>query len=64
MQTILIGGVRVILGRIRTWNAKRNLLGTFSLVSLFLMLVIGIALTWGIQQHLEQAALLQEAESR
>jgi putative nucleotidyltransferase with HDIG domain len=38
-------------------------LGTFSVVSLFLMVLIGFVLTWVIQQHLEQAALLQEAES-
>ncbi len=36
---------------------------TFSVVSFVLMAAIGIGLTWVMQQHLERAALLQEAES-
>jgi HD-GYP domain-containing protein (c-di-GMP phosphodiesterase class II) len=42
---------------------KLTLLSKFSIVSLGLLLVLGLALAWGIQRHLEQNALQQEAES-
>src|SRR5437016_6311320 len=42
---------------------KLTLLSKFSITSLGLLLVLGVALGWGIQHHLEQNALQQEAES-
>ena len=42
---------------------KLSLLAKFSLISFLLMVVIAIVLVWGIQRHLEMAALQQEAEN-
>jgi len=46
-----------------TRRPKFSLLTTFSLVAFVLTAAIAIALAWGLQQHLEQDALRQEAEN-